>query len=118
MCHVSRVTYHVSNVTCHIFFYKVVELVGGRSVINSAYTVKIQYLSYTHQQQRRRSRTQEVRCLSSDPTCQQPHGSSYQTKLSLQAVLGVPVDPVKRGGVRVDLNYQQVLLYSCPTCEY
>ena len=64
MCHVLRVTCHVSHVTCHlspvtcqIFFYfyillifffffftlkkfdKVVELIGGGSVINGAYTV-------------------------------------------------------------------------------
>ena len=43
-CHMSRVTCHVSHVTCHmshlfIFFFfpdKVVELIGGRSVINGA----------------------------------------------------------------------------------
>ena len=43
-CHVSRVTCHVSRVTCHVsrvrffffFFDKVVELIGGGSVINGA----------------------------------------------------------------------------------
>ena len=34
MCHVSRVTYQVSHVT--FFFYKVVELFGGGSIINGA----------------------------------------------------------------------------------
>ena len=35
MCHVSPVTYHVSHVTLlSFFFYKVVKLVGGGSVIN------------------------------------------------------------------------------------
>ena len=54
MCHTSRVTCHMSRVTCHLspvtcnFFFsnlkkkldKVVELVGGVSVINGAYPVK------------------------------------------------------------------------------
>ena len=43
-CHMSRVTCHVTYVTCHMscvschmyFFYKVVELAGGGSVINWA----------------------------------------------------------------------------------
>ena len=59
MCHVSRVTCHVSDVMCHVsgvtcqvsgvscffcffvvvFLDKVVELVGGGSVINGAYPV-------------------------------------------------------------------------------
>ena len=65
MCHVSCVMCHVSHVTCHMskyyfltFFYlkkiygfslylkkldKVVELVGGESVINGAYPVKFYY---------------------------------------------------------------------------
>ena len=44
-CHMSRVRYHVSHVTCHniffiyFFFYKVVKLIGGGSVINGAYPV-------------------------------------------------------------------------------
>ena len=43
-CHVSHVTCHVSHVTCHMShvkkkFDKVVELVGGGSVINGAYPV-------------------------------------------------------------------------------
>ena len=48
-CHVSHVTYQVSCVMCQVsgvffqvqwaklFFYKIVELVGGRGVINGAY---------------------------------------------------------------------------------
>ena len=42
MCHMSRVRCHMSHVTCHlshvtyIFFYKVVKLVGGGSVIDGA----------------------------------------------------------------------------------
>ena len=46
MCQVSHVRYHMSGVTCQVshvtyfyFFYKVVELVGGGSVINGAYPV-------------------------------------------------------------------------------
>ena len=46
MCHMSGVMCHVSRVMCQIFFFflgggadKVVELVGGRSVINVAYPV-------------------------------------------------------------------------------
>ena len=44
MCHVSCVTCQVSGVTCHVsrvtcFFDRVVELVGGGSVINGAYPV-------------------------------------------------------------------------------
>ena len=44
MCHMYlvMVTCHVSHVMCqvsHIFFYKVVELVGGGCVINGAYPV-------------------------------------------------------------------------------
>ena len=42
-CHVSRVMCHVSRVTCHmshvfffVFFDKLVELIGGGSVINGA----------------------------------------------------------------------------------
>ena len=54
MCHVSRFTCHMSCVMCHLshvtffpfffwslkIFYKVVELVGGGSVINGAYPVQ------------------------------------------------------------------------------
>ena len=41
-CHISHVTCHLSRVTCHmshffLFFYKVLELIGGGSVINGAY---------------------------------------------------------------------------------
>ena len=38
----SRVTCHMSHVTCHFFFFldKVVELIGGGSVINGAYPVQ------------------------------------------------------------------------------
>ena len=37
-CHVSCVTCHMSHVTCHFFFLldKVLELIGGGSVINGA----------------------------------------------------------------------------------
>ena len=39
-CHMSHVTCHVSHVTfSYFFFYKVVKLVGGGSVINGAYPV-------------------------------------------------------------------------------
>ena len=45
-CHVSHVTCHMSHVTCQMsiilfiyFFYKVVKLFGGGSVINGAYPV-------------------------------------------------------------------------------
>ena len=45
-CHVSHVTccmsdfmWHMSCVTCHIFFDNVVKLIGGGSVINGAYPV-------------------------------------------------------------------------------
>ena len=41
-CHISRVPCHVSHVTCHfffLFFYKVLKLIGGGSVINGAYPV-------------------------------------------------------------------------------
>ena len=41
--HMTNVTYHMTGVRCHmscyIFVDKVVELVGGRSVINGAYPV-------------------------------------------------------------------------------
>ena len=37
MCHMSHVTCHMSLVT--FFFYKVVELLGGRSFINGDYPV-------------------------------------------------------------------------------
>ena len=44
-CHVSHVMCHLSHVMCQIFFfYKVVKLIGGGSVINGAYPVK--YLMY------------------------------------------------------------------------
>ena len=56
MCHVSCVLCQVSRVMCHIkknlFFLslkkvdKVVELVGGGSVINGAYPVYIKYIQY------------------------------------------------------------------------
>ena len=41
---VSRITCHMSHVTCHVshvtfFFYKVLKLIGGGSVINRAYPV-------------------------------------------------------------------------------
>ena len=44
MCHVSCVICQMSRVTCHVSNikknnYKVMELVGGRSVINGAYPV-------------------------------------------------------------------------------
>ena len=41
-CHVSHVRCHVSGVTCHMyfFFYKLVGLVGGGSVINGSYPVQ------------------------------------------------------------------------------
>ena len=42
MCHVSPVRCHVSRVTCHLSqnqMEKMVELVGGWSVINGAYPV-------------------------------------------------------------------------------
>ena len=48
MCHMSRVRYHMSGFTCQLsgvkchhcyFFYKVVEVVDGGSVINGAYPV-------------------------------------------------------------------------------
>ena len=38
-CHMSGVTCHVSCVMCQVFFDKVMELVGGGSVINGAYRV-------------------------------------------------------------------------------
>ena len=47
MCHMSCVTCHVSGLTCHLIkkykkVDKVVELVGGGSVINRAYPVYFQ----------------------------------------------------------------------------
>ena len=39
-CHVSHVACHMSHVTCHIFFDKVVNHIGGGSVINGAYPVQ------------------------------------------------------------------------------
>ena len=46
MCHMSHSTCHVSCVTSHksqIFFYKVVVLIGGGSVINGAYPGRLIY---------------------------------------------------------------------------
>ena len=37
----SRVTCHVSRVTCHFFSDKVVKLIGGGSVINGAYPAQL-----------------------------------------------------------------------------
>ena len=50
-CHVSHVTCHMLHVTCHIFFffYKVVKLIGGGSVINGAYPVQFSFLVIYHQ---------------------------------------------------------------------
>ena len=43
MCHVSHVICHVSSVTCHTFefdfYYNLLQLVGGGSVLNGAYPV-------------------------------------------------------------------------------
>ena len=51
MCHVSGVTCQMSHVTCHmsnidIFFYKVLKLVFGGSLINGAYPVWFLDFSY------------------------------------------------------------------------
>ena len=52
MCHMSCVMCHVSCISCQVsiikfffgfFSYKVVELIGGRSVINGAYPVQFKY---------------------------------------------------------------------------
>ena len=37
--HMSRAMCHLSTVTCHMFFYKLVEQIGGGSVIIGAYPV-------------------------------------------------------------------------------
>ena len=59
MCHVSHVRCHVSGVRCQVsniiiisFVYKVVELVGGGSVINGAYPSSLEGFKHTQKDQR------------------------------------------------------------------